>query len=200
MNEVQRTLIEKLEYLQIEHAKCSSGAKKFELKHAINACKLELSKYAPSTQLPTIQNQQTMSSSKTIKTLVIVFLDLENTTTMIEEFQNLLKLADNKKITLVPITMETCNQIYYRNLRLVDTVERSSSCTGCRYRGLTDDKRAIRSFIGDCFNFIKPTLSGRKTIHIVRGSSYEKEANMLKALISGQQLDSKVKIGEKYEK
>lgn len=118
-----------------------------------------------------------------IPVLVIGIFDLLNTFDEVEGIENLLKNAANSKISLVPVIMEQVNEVYYRDKNL-------RTYKGIEYTGITDDRRAIRSFIGSAFEWIKPVLAGREKIYVLHSEAYENEAKMLELLILGQRLES----------
>ena len=121
-----------------------------------------------------------------IPILVIGIFDLLNTTSEVESIEEMLKSAANQKITLVPILMEKINEVYYRDKNL------SRTFRGMEYTGVTDDRRAIRAFVGNVFEFLKPILSGRIKIYILHSEDYEKEGKMLEVLITGQRLETQI--------
>lgn len=121
-----------------------------------------------------------------IPILVIGIFDLLNTTSEVESIEEMLKSAANQKITLVPILMEKINEVYYRDKNL------SRTFRGMEYTGVTDDRRAIRAFVGNVFEFLKPVLSGRIKIYILHSEDYEKEGKMLEVLITGQRLETQI--------
>jgi hypothetical protein len=127
-----------------------------------------------------------------IPVLIIALFDLKNTTSDIPRIEKMLEKAKNKKITLIPIRIEFINQVYFRDVNL-------SSYKGMEYKGETDDKRAIRSFVASVFTFCKPVLSGREDVIIYHSSDYAIEATILESLIKGQQLQSKVLKTEQPE-
>jgi hypothetical protein len=121
-----------------------------------------------------------------IPILVVGIFDLLNTTSEVESIEEMLKSAANQKITLVPILMEKINEVYYRDKNL------SRTFRGMEYTGVTDDRRAIRAFVGNVFEFLKPVLSGRSKIYILHSEDYEKEGKMLEVLITGQRLETQI--------
>lgn len=131
--------------------------------------------------------------------VVIGLFDLENTTMQSENLEKLLEAAYNKDLTIIPLTMETGNQIYYRNYRLIDTPGERSTFLGKFYTGTSDDQRAINSFIGQTFTWLKSALNGASKIYIYY-NTYQKEAKMLQKLITGLQLSSKIKLITNIEK
>lgn len=118
-----------------------------------------------------------------IPVLVISLLDLNNTTSQVPAFETLLKRAYNNEVSIVPLYMEPYNEIYYRDKTL-------TSFTGRVYSGQFDDNRMIRAFIGEVFQWLKIVLPGREKIYILHSGDYEAEAQMLEALVKGQQLQS----------
>ena len=129
--------------------------------------------------------------------LIISLLDLENTTTQIPMFEEILKQAYNKKITYMPIAMETTNPIYYRNVCSVPAgmwckLGEPGTYQGLRYEGLTDDKRAINAFISEVFDMVKRIAAGNEQIIILHSEMYVREATMLTALVRGLQLECEV--------
>lgn len=120
-----------------------------------------------------------------IPILVIALFDLQNTTAQVPEIEKMLECARNKKITLVPVKMEMTNQIYFRDINL-DTFR------GVEYRGQTDDRRALRSFVSDAFQLVSKVLSGREKIIVFHSTDYEDEAKMIEALVKGQRLQSEI--------
>lgn len=127
-----------------------------------------------------------------IPLLVIALFDLSNTTdpTEIPEIQKALEAASNRDLALAPFKMDVCNQIYFRDKNL-------NSFVGRDYNGLTDDQRALRAFISDCFSWVRPYLPGRKHIVVYHSPDYAKEAQIFHALIAGQQLKSSLVITQK---
>lgn len=129
--------------------------------------------------------------------LIIALLDLENTTTQIPMFEDVLKQAYNKQITYLPVAMETTNPIYYRDVCSVPAGRwcrngEPGTYQGFRYEGLTDDRRAINAFMSDAFNMVKLIAAGRNQIVVLHSETYVREATMLTTLIKGLQLECEV--------
>lgn len=120
-----------------------------------------------------------------IPILVIALFDLQNTIAHVPEIERMLESARNKSIYLVPIKMEATNQIYFRDMNL-------NSLLGIEYRGQTDDRRALRSFVSEAFSLCSRVLAGRDKIIIYHSSDYENEAKMMEVLVKGQRLQSEV--------
>ena len=120
-----------------------------------------------------------------IPTLVIAMIDLSNATEQIPQIEKMLEAARNNKISFIPVKMEAFSQVYYMETNL-------NTYVGLKYEGLTDDRRAIRAFIGESFKRIAPILPGRDRVVIYHSADYEKEAVMLEALVKGQRLQMEV--------
>ncbi len=125
--------------------------------------------------------------------LVIALLDLENTTKQVGGIQKMLEWAYNERIAFVPIQMEIVSQVYFRDHNL-------DSFRGMKYAASLDDKRAIRNFIGQVFDFISRVTPGREKIFIYHSDEYADEAKMLYALVSGLHLHSKILLETNPEK
>ena len=129
--------------------------------------------------------------------LVIPLLDLENTTTQIPMFEDVLKQAYNKQITYLPVAMETTNPIYYRNVCSVPAGRwckdgELGTYQGFRYEDITDDRRAINAFMSEVFNTVKRIAAGRNQIIVLHSEMYAREATMLTTLIKGLQLECEI--------
>lgn len=126
-----------------------------------------------------------------IQTLVFQFLDLETSIDKKKELEKELEKAANGEITFVPILMEGINSIYYRDKVIKSDFHiGTGTYVGRFYSGNTDDARAIRSFIDNTFDWVKPILSGRETIIVRYTEFYKNEAKRFKLLIEGQELKS----------
>lgn len=128
-----------------------------------------------------------------ISTLVIQFVDLESSIEHKTSLENELKKAVNGEITFVPVLMEGISPIYYRDKVLESGGYRpTGSYNGFHYTGLTDDERAIRSFIDNTFDRMKHILAGRKEIIVRYTDFYKREARRIYLLIKDQELNSEV--------
>lgn len=126
-----------------------------------------------------------------IPTLVIQFVDLELSVEKKEKLQKELEKAANGEITFVPVLMEGISPIYYRDKVLESGgYKPTGSYNGFHYTGLTDDERAIRSFIDTIFDRMKHILTGRKEIIVRYTEFYKKEAKRMHLLIENQELNS----------
>lgn len=141
-------------------------------------------------------------NDKKVPVLVIQFLDLDLSIEKKTELQGELEKAANGEITLIPIAMEGINSVYYRD-KVLETNSNYNSSTGTfmgrMYTGLTDDQRAIRSFIDGTFNWISNVLPGREKIIVRYTEFYKVEAQRMYNLIKGQELKSELIFTNEFE-
>lgn len=141
-------------------------------------------------------------NDKKVPVLVIQFLDLDLSIEKKTELQGELEKAANGEITLIPIAMEGINPIYYRDKVLQSQAGYSSptgTFMGRMYTGLTDDQRAIRSFIDGTFNWLSNVLPGREKIIVRYTEFYKAEAQRMYNLIKGQELKSELIFTNEFE-